>query len=230
MTFRLSALAGLTAAGIVLALSATSGYAAEHPKAAKSTNAAPDIVASGKAMFEENCAPCHQVDTKGKPGTAPSLTNKELLRFASDRFFAETIRDGRPDTPMPSFADVLQPAQIKAVIAYLRSYAKEPSRGEQIDAERPAKGDVLLGQERFQQICSSCHGSTGEGYEAGGSGTAIGRIGFLGKASDGFIRATIREGRSNTPMHGFTGAAGLANLSYEEIDGVIAYLRSTQRN
>ena len=45
------------------------------------------------------------------------------------------------------------------------------------------------------------------------------------KASDGFIRETIRHGRSNTRMRGFQGPAGLANLSDQEIDDIIIYLR-----
>jgi cytochrome c oxidase cbb3-type subunit 3 len=66
----------------------------------------------------------------------------------------------------------------------------------------------------------------GDGYEAGGTGTAIGLPGFLGKVSDGFIRETIRKGRSNTRMRAFQGPAGLADLSDQEIDDIIVYLRS----
>ncbi len=217
MTCRLSVLAG---AGVIFALACATGNAADTKQAA--------LAAKGKAVFDENCVACHQPDAVGLPGTAPSLRAKELLRYGSDRFFTQTITDGRPDTPMPSFADVLKPADIKAVIAYLRSLAKEPSQGNDIDKERPSAGDVALGKDRFAQICASCHGENGEGYEAEGSGTAIGKAGFLSKASDGFIRGTIREGRSNTPMHGFIGASALANLSYQEIDAIVAYLRSRQ--
>ena len=65
----------------------------------------------------------------------------------------------------------------------------------------------------------------GDGYEAGGTGTAVGLPGFLDKATDGFIRETIKRGRSNTRMRGFQGPEGLANLSDREIDDVIVYLR-----
>ena len=47
----------------------------------------------------------------------------------------------------------------------------------------------------------------------------------LGKVSDGFIRETIKKGRSNTRMLAFQGPAGLANLSDREIDDIIVYLR-----
>ena len=120
----------LAGAGLMLTLAISNGYAAETNNSA--------LVEKGKAAFDENCVACHQADGLGLPGTAPSLTNKDLLRNASDRFFAETIRDGRPDTPMPSFADVLKPEDIPAIIAYLRSFSVYPNRSAEIDAEEPA--------------------------------------------------------------------------------------------
>jgi cytochrome c oxidase cbb3-type subunit 3 len=83
-----------------------------------------------------------------------------------------------------------------------------------------------LGKVVFRQVCATCHGPGGNGYEAGGTGTAIGKKGFLEKASDGFIRVTIKEGRSNTRMLPFQGPAAIADLSNKEIDDIIAYLRT----
>ena len=37
---------------------------------------------------------------------------------------------------------------------------------------------------------------------------------------------TIKEGRSNTRMLGFNGSNGLANLTDQEIDDVITYMRN----
>ena len=225
---KLSVLVCLAGMGVTAALGASAAVTAKAKSSHRVAPASARLVAEGKAVFTENCVACHQEGAVGKPGTAPSLANKDLLGIASDRFLSQTIHDGRPDTPMPPFADVLKPGQIKAVIAYLRSLVKVRSRGDAIDAEAPVHGDVKLGQQRFEEICASCHGPHGEGYEAGGSGTAIAKIGFLGKASDGFIRATIEQGRAGTPMRTFVGASGLARLSNQEIDGIIAYLRSVQ--
>lgn len=183
------------------------------------------LVAKGEKLHQKNCVFCHQEDAVGKPGVAPSLTNKEFLSIASDRFLKATIRDGREGTGMPPFAH-LGKNNIDALVAYLRSHAKLPNRAAQVDAQPRAQGDPRLGQQWFEQICATCHGPRGNGYAAGGTGTAIGRAGFLDKASDGFIRTTINEGRSNTRMRGFNGADGLANLSDREVDDVIAYLRS----
>jgi cytochrome c oxidase cbb3-type subunit 3 len=182
-------------------------------------------LAEGQALFDENCAVCHQEDAIGEPGVAPSLTNPELLSIASDRFFETTIRDGREDTGMPPFAH-LGRSGVQAIVGYLRSHARGPNRSEDVDAQPDAHGDPRLGKQWYDYICSTCHGVDGDGYEAGGTGTAIGLPGFLDKASDGFIRETIRNGRSNTRMLAFSGPNGLANLSEQEIDDIIVYLRT----
>ena len=184
----------------------------------------PALIAEGERLYNQNCVFCHQPDAIGKPGFAPSLTNPELLATASDKFLMGTIRDGRPGTGMAPFAHLGRKGAT-AIVAYLRSHSDEPNRSAEVDAERTAGGDPRLGKIWFDQICSTCHGVNGDGYLAGGTGTAIGMAGFLGKASDGFIRETIKRGRSNTRMLGFSGPSGLANLSDREIDDIIVYLR-----
>ena len=181
--------------------------------------------AGGKQLFAQTCQVCHQADAIGKPGFAPSLTNKEFLSISSDEFIEATILDGRAGTGMPPFGFLGQ-TKAQAITAYLRSFAVLPDRSAEIDAQPDAHGDPRLGKQWFDNICSTCHGVKGDGYAAGGTGTAIGKLGFLGKVSDGYIRTTIKEGRSNTRMLGFQGADGLANLTNEEIDDIIVYLRS----
>ncbi len=183
------------------------------------------LAAKGERLFNQNCAVCHQEDAIGEPGVAPSLTNKEFLSIASDKFLKATIRDGREGTGMPPFAH-LGKEGIDAIVAFLRAHAQLPNRAARVNAQPKAKGDPRLGEIWFDQICATCHGPSGDGYAAGGTGTAIGKSGFLNKASDGFIRETIKQGRSNTRMRGFQGTDALASLSDKEIDDIIAYLRT----
>lgn len=183
----------------------------------------------GANLFEENCEACHQADAIGSPGIAPSLTNPELLAISSNAFLEGTIRDGREDTGMPPFAH-LGRTDVRAIVDYLRSHTDAPNRAEEVDAQPEAHGDPRLGKQWYLNICSTCHGSSGNGYESEGAGTAIGLPGFLDKASDGFIRETIKYGRSNTRMLAFQGPVGLANLSDQEIDDIIVYLRSQVDN
>ena len=181
--------------------------------------------ATGKTIYEQNCIFCHQADAIGKPGFAPSLTNPELLSVASDKFFMSTIRSGRPETGMPPFSHIGKKG-IKSIVAYLRTFEKHPNRSKKIDAQAASYGDARQGELWFNQICVTCHGDRGEGYANGVVGTAIGKSGFLQKVSDGFIRETIKHGRSGTRMRGFSGADGLANLSTQEIEDIIAYMRT----
>lgn len=181
--------------------------------------------ARGEELYNQNCVFCHQPDAIGKPGIAPSLTNKELLSAASDEFFLKTIKGGRPGTGMAPFAH-LSDDKIKDIIYYLRAHSESPDISAKIDSQPPAKGSAANGHLLFYQICSTCHGPDGDGYISGGTGTAIGKKGFLDRVSDGFIRTTIKNGRSNTRMRGFNGPNGLANLTDKEIDDIIVYLRS----
>ncbi|MEZ0137132.1 MAG: c-type cytochrome [Candidatus Reddybacter sp.] len=180
-------------------------------------------IEEGARIYAQSCAVCHQADAIGKPGFAPSLSNPEFLSVASDRFIMATMLGGRPGTGMPSFA-YLGEKKGKEVLAYLRSFAILPDRSVAVDGEAPSKGDVGRGKESFDLICSTCHGRKGDGYLAGGTGTAIGRAGTITPASDGFLRETIKTGRSNTRMLGFSGPDGMANLSDQEIDDIIVYL------
>jgi len=207
----------------MLSIVALAGLLLGGPAEAKKIG--PVAIKNGEKQFNVNCVMCHQEDAIGEPGLAPSLTNPELLSVASDKFFMATIRDGREDTGMPPFAH-LGRKSIRDIVSYLRSHAKLKNIAKQVNAQPEAYGDPRLGQLWYDNICSTCHGLAGDGYEAGGTGTAIGLPGFLDKVTDGFIRTTIKMGRSNTRMLPFQGADGLANLSDREIDDIIVYLRS----
>jgi len=181
----------------------------------------------GEQLFNQNCAACHQEDAIGKPGLAPSLTNKEFLSIASDTFLTKTISEGRAGTGMAPFKH-LGDDKIQAIVAYLRTHEKLPNRSAEVDAQAKNQGDPRKGELWFEQICSNCHGVRGDGYASGGTGTAIGLKGFLDVASDGFIRESIVMGRSNTRMLSFQSPAAMANLTDQEIDDIIAYLRTLQ--
>ncbi|MBF0134259.1 MAG: c-type cytochrome [Magnetococcales bacterium] len=223
-------LAGAAALALCWAVSGPNlmdnAWATDAGEAKAQAQSTSDLVRKGQVLFAENCVACHQEEGVGKAGVAPSITNKELLRIASDQFLFETIRDGRVDTPMPAFGEVLASKDdIHALVAYLKSFRTGPDLSKDIEADHISMGDPRLGKRWFEQVCAGCHGPRGEGYAGEGSGTAIGKPGFLGKASDGFIRYIVKNGRSNTAMRGFSGSYGLANLSDGEIDDIISYLR-----
>jgi mono/diheme cytochrome c family protein len=75
-------------------------------------------------VFNEKCALCHGEDGKGKVKGAPDFTNAEWQKKETDAEFADMIKVGKKPT-MPAFADKLSDEQIKALVGYVRSFAKK---------------------------------------------------------------------------------------------------------
>jgi cbb3-type cytochrome c oxidase subunit III len=75
----------------------------------------------GKALFAAQCAGCHGADGQGL--IAPSLANSVFQKAATDAFIAQTIRLGRENTPMPSFARAgFSEQDVADVLAYIRHW------------------------------------------------------------------------------------------------------------
>lgn len=179
--------------------------------------------ATGKVLFA-TCASCHGPDAQGRIGVGPRIASESYLAAASDPFLLETIREGRAGTTMVAWKGRFDDSQIEALVAYLRSlHDVEPA---ELD-ESPLQGDPANGAEVFRTICSGCHGRSGGGFQETAHGTGIGRKAFLEAASDGFIRYVIAHGKSQTSMRGFAeqSKTAVANLTPQEIDDTIAYLR-----
>ncbi len=185
----------------------------------------PERVAEGKKLYSERCAPCHDNEGIGRTGVAPKLNSPTFLAAASDAFLIRTITYGRYGTAMIPWQAMLTPEQRDAIVAYMRSWG--PTDAAKLD-ESELKGDVTRGSAVYVDICVGCHGPIGSGYLETANGTAIGRKSFLDAATNGFLRHVIREGKSLTKMRPFAIDSGvaLANLTDQEIDDVIAFLRS----
>ncbi|RPI90150.1 MAG: hypothetical protein EHM42_01830, partial [Planctomycetaceae bacterium] len=180
---------------------------------------------NGQLLYQGICASCHGPSAEGALG--PQLANPVFLETVSDETLIEWISYGRPGTQMRPHlrgqqgnADLTQ-SQIEDIVTYLRS-----TRGRQpIDGERIGLGYAPRGAVLYRQMCISCHGEQGEGT----IGPAIRNRAFLAAASDGFLRATIVLGRDDTEMRsmGHRGT-GIVEMQAEEIDDLIAYLRSNE--
>jgi mono/diheme cytochrome c family protein len=184
----------------------------------------PDRVKNGRAAFGA-CMGCHGEKAEGRIGIGPRLASESFLAAAGDDFLLNNIRNGRAGTTMVAWKESYSEEQMKALVAYLRSLQPVPAA--KLD-ESPLKGDVEEGAKLFRNICSGCHGRNGGGYQETANGTGIGRKVFLDKASDGFLRHVIHAGKTHTAMRGFAGddPMAVANLTDQQIDNIIAYLRS----
>ncbi|MBI3282234.1 MAG: c-type cytochrome [Acidobacteria bacterium] len=100
----------------------------------------------GHRLFTMNCAGCHGVG--GKNGFAPALANAVFQKAATDAFIAETIRNGRGNTPMPSFGRAgLGQQEIGDLLAYIRSLA-QPVRQARSYGRAPERDQVAGSEER----------------------------------------------------------------------------------
>ena len=123
----------------------------------------------------------------------------------------------RPDLPE---------RDINAIISYLRDIPVKVPVHYNVDPRYEAEGDIKSGKFNFERYCQYCHGTNGIGYTAGGSGPGIGLAGFLDSASDDYIFKTIQQGRVGTAMRSFMGVSGVANLSGQDVNDIIVYLRN----
>jgi cytochrome c oxidase cbb3-type subunit 3 len=80
--------------------------------------------AKGKETFARICVACHGADGKGNPALgAPNLTDKVWLH-GSGEAIPETISKGRVNQ-MPAHKDVLTPAKIHLLTAYVYSLSRK---------------------------------------------------------------------------------------------------------
>jgi cytochrome c oxidase cbb3-type subunit III len=205
-------------------LGSTPAWAADSIHRPDQTPGSAEQIAQGKTAYAM-CAGCHGMEGEGRVGVAPRLNSKNYLAAAPNDFFAETIKKGRAGTNMIAFGAAMQPEQVDALVAYIRDWQTE--KGVSLD-QTPLTGTVEQGTKLWADICSRCHGMSAAGYSEAGSGTGIGRKDFLDVSSDGFLRALIKTGKDNTPMRSFSedSPVTVADLTSEEIDSIIKYLRS----
>jgi cytochrome c len=95
----------------------------DAPKKSMGSNAA--AVARGKALFQQKCSLCHY-DTSDQKKIGPGLkglNKRGTFSVNGNKITDESLKTWieNGDQLMPPFKDVLEPAQIKDVIAYVRT-------------------------------------------------------------------------------------------------------------
>lgn len=113
------------------------------------------ILSAGRALFQENCAACHQAGGQGLHGFFPNLTDDDWLYGGDYASIHTTLVAGRRGY-MPGFGEVLNAQQIDQLTNYVASLS-----GLQHDAASAQSGKDLFLSETA--ACFYCHGVDAKG-------------------------------------------------------------------
>lgn len=202
-----------------------------------------DPVVLGKMLAEsKGCFGCHVL--QGKGGTlGPDLTyvgDKTRHEFDFSHFDKDEPREIAywlkkhflepneisPGTMMPNMG--LGIAEANALTAYMLSLRRPVRVPEYRSSENRVAHVEKTGQHLYRMNCASCHGIDGEQSEVPGIRTpALNNTDALAAADADYYRSIILHGRSGSTMPAW--GPGKGNLSGEEIDLLVDYIRSWQR-
>lgn len=88
-----------------------------------------ELIAEGKAVYEKNCAACHQADGRGLPPAFPALAGSPVVAMPlldkNGKILAgshvDRVLNGKPGTAMQAFRNTLSDVELAAVITYERN-------------------------------------------------------------------------------------------------------------
>ena len=149
--------------------------------------------AQGRAVFGNNCAPCHGVGATGARGY-PNLNDDDWLWGGSLDQIYQTIRygvrSGHPEAHqgnMPAFGKqgMLKPDEIVKVANYTRSLSGLSAR---------PGAELVPGKKIFLDNCAVCHGEDGKGNQELGAPNLTDAI-WLYSPDEATIIEDITNGR-----------------------------------
>lgn len=195
----------------------------------------------GQVVYEAYCASCHGLEGDGKGQAAyllfPKPRNFQRAQFKlrstppgelpTDADLTRTIQQGIPGSSMFSFGELLDDAQIAAVISYVKSLSPRFAEASPLAADQllqvpapptPTARLVEAGKQAYADLgCAKCHGHEGRGD---GPSAATLRDGegdpfpaadfsygiFKSGGSPEALYRTFLLGMEGTPMPSFQGA------------------------
>lgn len=178
---------------------------------------------SGRALFGDNCAACHNRSATGGKGY-PNLTTHAWLWGGTPDAIAETIRVGinsaHPESrssQMPAFGrdGMLPRGDIDNVIAFVRSLSNPAAKD--LPADKVAAGKAI-----FEANCVACHGDAAKGNAELGAPDLTDKVWIYGGDATS-IAATMWGGRQG---HMPTWESRLSNLDRKILALYLVDLRS----
>jgi mono/diheme cytochrome c family protein len=176
----------------------------------------------GQTLYEQNCAPCHGDSGEGGPNPAqpnqiiPPIGTANFLNTRDDTTLFQIISQGQPDQGMSPFGSAnggsLDDDQINSIVAYLRSWQKNPPVTSPPEFTLPTL--TMSPSDIYSKICAKCHGPNGEGTANGPA------LNDLSDDTDQEIATVISTGITDTTMLSFGSI-----LSQDQIDELVAIIR-----
>lgn len=213
----------------------------------KSRIGAPRLVAGKALSLQLGCRGCHRIGVVGGE-EGPDLNNeggkvardldyagvsgpKTLAGWLHDHFLdpAKVV----PTSLMPDLG--MSDPQAELLTIYMLSLHSQVLPPAQTPRDRLRAGPLgerdfgSDGAALFRAFCTGCHGQGGTGRRLGigdQSYPAIGSAAFLAVVDDDLLRATVMNGRPGRKMPAW--GTKDAGLTREEVDHVVAYLRSLE--
>jgi putative heme-binding domain-containing protein len=116
-----------------------------------------EAIQAGMGQFRVRCADCHGMDATGVRG--PDIT-QVWASGRTDGGLYLTLRNGVPNTEMPSVGVRTPDHEIWQILAYLRTLAAPAPTD-------PPRGNAENGERIFRASCASCHRVDGRGGRLG---------------------------------------------------------------
>jgi cytochrome c oxidase cbb3-type subunit 3 len=169
--------------------------------------AVPEARGMGERIFLNNCAQCHGADAGGGPGF-PNLRDKDWLWGGAPETIKESIINGRMGV-MPALGAALGgEANVKYVVAYVRSLSGLSHDGTK----------AQLGKAQFDTLCAACHGIDGKGNPALGAPNLTDKVWLHGFGEQAIV-AMINNGKTNVMP------AQASRLTPEQVYVLAAYVQ-----
>ena len=144
----------------------------------------------GERLFVNYCATCHGSDARGARGF-PNLRDNDWLYGGDPAVIKQTILDGRSGV-MPAWEAALGGDE---GVADMTEYVFSLS-GRKVD-----KAAAGRGQEKYAQMCASCHGADGTGNHALGAPNLTDNIWLYGGTRRQVIESIARGRIGQMPPH-----------------------------
>lgn len=206
--------------GTVLTSQQIDALVAYTLQAAKGTG--PDV---GRQLFADNCAQCHGDFGEGGPNPTRAgdiiapISSAEFLKTRDDATLQAIISQGQPNFGMSSFGSAyggpLDDDQISSIVAFIRTWENNPPV--ELPPEAASGAVALDGKQIYQNLCSQCHGTQGQG----GVGTALADPTVQSSQTDQQLFDSINLGHKQTAMIGWGEL-----LTSTQIQQLVTYIRS----